>query len=461
LSLHQGLGRLGDAEVHIHSDKRAWLADARSFCASAASNRFFRAIAIALALIAIAVLSYVAARRSVDFPVYHYAARSMLRGTGPMYGPRSGIGWPQVYRYPPLFLLLFIPFALLPLRLAAFVWALLKFAALGLLARSLFSRLRIQGLGWQFLALLPALPYLAVEFHYGNVQFFIFALVGAALLWVDDRPVLAAGALALAISVKVAPLFFLPYLIARKRTAVAALAVAFTVALTLLPAGYFGWHTNASLLHQWADQEFGLAMTAGEPAIIGFPSQSMHSVLMRFFVSLNYAALTDSNYPRFNFAEFDPRVVEFLWIILAAAGYMGLLALARRRPQSDGPIIDAIAFCALVLLQPFTQVGDLVILFWPIAVAVATLHEDTHLSAWLRAALYAALSVMVLKPLVPDRNLQRLFQVLGVDFAASCLLAAGLIGKYLGKPRPTTNGRRLVKDSIFSLGIESRGASNS
>src|SRR5205085_6827170 len=136
---------------------------------------------MALALIAIALLSYVAARRSVDFPVYHYAARRMLSGTGPMYGPQSGIGWPQVYRYPPLFLLLFIPFALLPLQLAAFVWALMKFAVLGLLARSLFSRLRTQGLGWQFLSLLPALPYLAVQFHYGNVQFFIFALAGAAL----------------------------------------------------------------------------------------------------------------------------------------------------------------------------------------------------------------------------------------------------------------------------------------
>jgi Glycosyltransferase family 87 len=461
LNLPQGLGRFASADVEVHTDKWPWLADARSFGASVASNRYVRALTIALALIAIALLSYVAARRSVDFPVYHYAARSLLSGTGPMYGPQSGIGWPQVYRYPPLFLLLFIPFALLPLQLAAFVWAVLKFAVLGLLARSLFSQLRTQGLGWKFLSLLPALPYLAVEFHYGNVQFFIFALAGAALLWLDERPVLAAFALALAISIKVAPLFFLPYLIARKRTAVAALAVALTVALTLLPAGYFGWHTNASLLHQWADQELGLATTAGEPAIIGFPSQSMHSVLMRFFVSLNYAALTDSDYPQFNFAEFDPRIVESLWIILAAVGYVGLLLLARRRPQSDGPMIHAIAFCALVLLQPFTQMGDLVSLFWPIAVAVAALHDHSDLPRWVRITLYVALSVMALKPLVPDRNIQRLLQVLGVDFAASCLLAAGLIGKYLSKPHPTENRLPRIENSIFSLGIESRGAPNS
>jgi glycosyl transferase family 87 len=387
----------------------------------------------ALALIGVIVLSYLAALRSVDFPVYHYAARNMLSRTGPMYGPQSGIGWPQVYRYPPLFLLLFIPFALLPLRLAAIIWAALKFAVLGLLARGLFSRLRIYGHGFQFLSLLPALPYLAVEFHYGNVQFFVFALIGVGFLLLEQRPFLAAFALALAISIKVWPLFFVPYLVARKRTAVAGLAVALTVLLTLLPAAYFGWHTNASLLHQWAHQELGVASTAGEPGLIGFPSQSLHSVLMRFFVSLNYAQLTDSNYPKLNLGNFDPQAVEALWLVLAAAGYVGLLLLARRAKSND-LTVHAVAFCALLLLQPFTQIGDLVILFWPIAVAVAALRDDADLPAWTRAALYVAMSLMVLKPLIPDRNAQRLLQVLSVDFAATSLLAAGLIVKCLGKP---------------------------
>ena len=433
MNFYQGLGRLASADVQVRANRSPWLADARSFCASVTRGRVFRVLTAALALMGIVALSYIAARRTVDFPVYHYAARKMLSRTGPMYGPQSGIGWPQVYRYPPLFLLLFIPFALLPLRLAAIIWAGLKFAALGLLARALFSRLRTQGLGFQLLSFLPALPYLAVEFHYGNVQFFIFALAGAALLWVEERPVRAALALALAISVKVWPLFFVPYLVARKRTGVAALTVALAAALTLLPAGYFGWHANASLLRQWADQELGVSSTAGEPAIIGFPSQSLHSVLMRFLVSLNYAALTDSNYPKLNLGSFDPRMVELLWSLLAAAGYMGLLFLARRA-KSDDLTLHSAAFCALLLLQPFTQTGDLVILFWPIAVAVAILRDDRDLPAWVRGALYVAISLMVLKPLVPDRNAQRLFQVLGVDFAATSLLAAGLIGRCLRKP---------------------------
>ena len=62
------------------------------------------------------------------------------------------------------------------------------------------------------------------------------------------------------------------------------------------------------------------------------------------------------------------------------------------------------------------------ILLWPVAVAVAALHNDADLPAWARAALYVALLLMVLKPLVPDRTTQRLLQVLGADFAAMSLL---------------------------------------
>jgi hypothetical protein len=392
-----------------------------------------------LVSVIVILLSYVAARRPVDFPVYHYATRHMLARSGPLYGPASGIGWPQVYRYPPLFLLLFIPFALLPLRLAAIIWAALKFFMFGFLARTLFYRLRADSPVLQVLSILPALPYLALEFHYGNVQFFIFGLVAGAFLCLDERPVLAAFALALAISIKVWPLFFVPYLIVRRRVAVASLSLALSTGLTVLPAVYFGWHTNASLLRQWGNQEFGVAATAGEPAIIGFPSQSMHGVLMRLLVSLDYAQLTDTNYPKPNVATFDPRVIELLWLILAAGGCTGLLVLARRQPQSDSLTIHAVAFCALLLLQPFTQLGDLVILFWPIAIAVTALHNDEDLPPWARAALYVALLLMVLKPLVPDRATQRLLQVLGADFVAISLLTAGLVGKCLRKVESVAN----------------------
>jgi hypothetical protein len=95
-----------------------------------------------------------------------------------------------------------------------------------------------------------------------------------------------------------------------------------------------------------------------------------------------------------------------------------------------------------------------VILLWPVAVAIAALRDDRDLPAWTRAALYTAMSLMVLKPLIPDRNAQRLLQVLGVDFIATSLLAAGLMGKCLRKPTHSTTATP-QEDLVTSLHIGS------
>jgi Glycosyltransferase family 87 len=382
-------------------------------------------------VIAAAMLSYVVSRHSVDFLVYRATAHAMLTRVAPIYGPKSGLTWPLVYRYPPLFLLLFVPFALLPAGLAVFIWTALKFVVLYFLARALFSGREFDKPAWvQCLAVFAALPYLLVEFHYGNAQFFVFAMVAAALLWTDERPVLAALTLALGISLKVWPLFFVPYLVARRHARVAGLALVFAAGLALVPAGYFGWLGNAALLGEWAKQEFGVASAAGEPAIIGFPSQSLHSVLLRYLSALDYSKLPDPNYPKVNLLALNPRGVQLLWAIFVALGYAGLLLLARHTGATD-LTVHALAFCDLALLEPFTQRTDLVVLFWPIMIAAAALYRDDSLSRWARAAIWAALSVIVLQPSVPTAAMQRSLHVLGVDFAASCLLGVGLLGKYL------------------------------
>jgi hypothetical protein len=117
---------------------------------------------------------------------------------------------------------------------------------------------------------------------------------------------------------------------------------------------------------------------------------------------------------------------------------VGLLVLARKA-QSEDLTLDSIAFCALLLLQPFTQIGDLVILLWPVAAVVAALYFDEDLPLWVRASLYLALSMIVLKPLVPTREAQRFLQVAGIDFAALSLLTAGLIGIHLRRPQKSAN----------------------
>src|SRR5207237_2776276 len=214
----------------------------------------------------------------MDFRVYYDGARGVFDGTRPMYGRASGLGWPMHYRYPPLFLLLFAPFAVMPLAWGAASWVVLKIITLGVLLKAMYSS------GFREGELSPSvifpflfvLPYLIEEFRYGNAQFFVFALSAAALLVMRKRPVLAAGSLALGISIKVWPLFFVPYLAVKGSWRVVGYTLAFVAALTVIPGFYFGFAANFNLLAHWFSQEMHTQFSESE---IWFPNQSVRGVL--------------------------------------------------------------------------------------------------------------------------------------------------------------------------------------
>ena len=82
-----------------------------------------------LILIGIFVLTYFVqyvVQDPRDFLVYHHGARGVFEGTRPVYGEDSGVGFPMIYRYPPLFLLVFAPLSILPLQISAAVWVIAK-----------------------------------------------------------------------------------------------------------------------------------------------------------------------------------------------------------------------------------------------------------------------------------------------------------------------------------------------
>jgi hypothetical protein len=378
-----------------------------------------------LVAIIIPIVVYDAATQWFDFVVYHRAGQAFLEGRGPLYGPESGLGWPQYFRYPPLFLVVFVPFALLPLQLAAAIWAVLKFVVLFFLVRALAHRLQFPRTGyWWLVPALMAGPYLVQEFRNGNVQFLIFALVAAALLTLDRRPWRGAFLLALGASLKVWPLFFVPYLVARRRLRAAALTLAMTAVLTLLPAALLGWQRNASLLGQWAAQEW---RTGSLEAQVWYPSQSLGGVLQRYLTAMDSSTWHDRNYRDVHFLALDPRIVRGLWAGLVGIGYVGLLWVARARPNSTGWLEHSLAFCALPLLQPFAHRIVLVVLLWPALVAGVLLVRRESLSVLSRCAFYAAVAMLALQPLVPGGQTQRLFQMIGVDFWATCFLTIGFV----------------------------------
>src|SRR4030095_12010122 len=121
----------------------------------------------------------------------------------------------------------------------------LKYGALFLVARALWTRLGPAKTPSAWLVpILLAGPYVVEDLRYGNAQSLIFALTGAAFLVLPTLSIFAAAALALAISVKVWPLFFVPLLAVRREWKVVGWTLAFTAVLLMVPALYFGFNGN-------------------------------------------------------------------------------------------------------------------------------------------------------------------------------------------------------------------------
>jgi hypothetical protein len=374
-----------------------------------------KSISVGAFVLVALIFGYHVFNHPMDFRVYHYGARGVFDGSRPVYGPTSGLGWPMHYRYPPLFLLLFAPFAMLPLGFSAALWVTLKVGILAWLLHAFWKRgLNPPTVYASLTALLLIGPYIVEEFRYGNAQFFVVALTIAAFMSLRDRPLLGAGSLALAISLKVFPLFFIPYLVVRREWKFVSYTLAFVLILALLPATYFGVSGNFRLLGEWFTQESHTQLSESE---IWFPNQSLRGVLMRYLTLIDYSQVPDSNYPLVNVAAIDPAKVRLLWMVLAGGIYAGFLFLAHRRRDVDGWIDHGMAFCLLALLEPFTQKYALIVLLYPAIVAGGLLKERRF-----RILIYSAIVLVLIQPLAPGSSAQRLLQVLGLDFVAASLI---------------------------------------
>jgi len=356
---------------------------------------------------------------SIDASVYYPTSYAVLLQGAQPYQGSFGLPWPMWYRYPPLFLILFFPLSLLPFRVAAFAWALGKLTVLYTLVRTMLLRLEVRQ-DWRFWlpAAAVAAPYWAMELRYGNAQFYVFALTASALLVARQRPILASGALGLGVALKVWPLFFVPFLALRGRRKAAAGALLVAVVLTLAPAAVFGWSQHVRWLGDWRAQESRISADSGA---MWFPSQSVYGLMRRHLSEIDYAAMPDPNYPSIHWADLSPEAVRWIWLIASTAGCGLLFVGAAKAPPERDVEWAGLAFCALVLFQPFSQKQSaLVVLIWPAIVAAARARGPA------RIALYAAGAAATLQtPLAGET--QRLLQVYGLDAAVIVLLAAALL----------------------------------
>jgi hypothetical protein len=351
--------------------------------------------------------------KAVDLHVYHAAARSFFLQSGAMYGPNQEFGWPMLYRYPPLFLCLFRPFAYLPLAAVAGIWAASKVLLLGLLAWTWYRRYPPSRFGpalW--ISALLFLPYLVYDLQVGNVQLFLVEMVCLALLLCDEAPFVSSLLLGLAAAVKVWPAFILPFLAVRGRGRWR-IGVQTLIAMgvfTVVPAFWLGWSNLFHLLKQWFLQEQRINALLGDR---WYPSQSLRGVMLRYLTQMDYSGLPDQNYQHVNFVSLPSWEVRQFWLLLAIV--VGLLALVWvYRCASDGAAYS-IFFCSLLIIQPNVRGTIYVALLWP-ALYAGIVMTDPKAPRFTRWLLMGAAAVAVLEPLVPGATSQRLAQVLGVDF---------------------------------------------
>lgn len=371
-----------------------------------------RTIALSL-LFALAAGAVCALRplKAVDLHVYHAAARSFFLLSGPMYGPNREFGWPQLYRYPPLFLCLFRPFASLPLSAVAGIWAALEVLFLGPLVLLWYRRYTPSRLGPALcLSAFLLLPYLLYSLQAGNVQLFLVEMVCLALLLGDEHPFVTSLLLGLATAIKVWPAFILPFLAVRGRWRTGVQALAATAVFTVAPGFWLGGTNVFHLLKQWFLQEQRINALLGDR---WYPSQSLRGVMLRYLTPMDYSGLPDQSYRHVNLVSLPSWEVRQFWLMLAIV--LGLLALLWvYRCAGDGAAYS-IFFCSLVIIQPNVRGTIYVALLWPALYAgvVLTDPKAPRLARWV---LMGAAAVTVIQPLVPGAASQRLAQVLGVDF---------------------------------------------
>lgn len=359
---------------------------------------------IALVLLAVIILAsgiYFARRSgadpqkySNDFNVYYYAAQEMTAGRDPY---QNSLGDWIAYLYPPLLAELLIPFAMLPVPVAAYLWFLISAAATisaawmstSLVAGDresatvapLYSRRVLICAG----ALLVVLRFVLDNFDMGQVNAVVtmFA-VAHVYLFAKKRKLASAVALAFAVSLKLTPALLIAYHLARKRLKFAMLCAAVTATLmaaTFLPFGSRAPDVFTIFLNRTVknEQGFNLAYSG---------NQSLRAALAR--VTGGTAE---------NFDQMDDPAVRQPTNILTIAVALALLVLSviaaifARSESAAAPF-----FACYVLLSPLSWKAHFVALIFPVAFLIAQIFSinNERLQRVITLVLFVAFVVFTL-----------------------------------------------------------------
>jgi hypothetical protein len=394
---------------------------------------------LALGLLIAAAFGAYATRASMDFAVYYGTASQALSGEARLYPEYvHGAGAPVHYfRAAPAAAWLFVPFALLPFRVAAFLFFLVKAAglvAIVVIATRLVgapSALRARiGLG----AFVAAGGYMVEEMRYGNSHLLVLSAIVLALhLARSGRVVLPAILLAASSALKLTPLLVVCYLAITGRTKVAVASAATFVALLLLPALVYGVDVNNALLKSFAASA---AQMAEQPR-----NHSLRGVVLRY---LTASALDGPSYPRVNLLSLSRRQATAIWIaaVVVFGGVLTATILRRPASTSGAALKDSIVLIAMLLFSTHTQRIHFSWLFYPFCVLLALVLRgaDGRQGTAIKSVLWgSAIAASALPIALPGRRLAVAYEMLSPYFfvaLSSFFLIAWLVWRARSLPLP-------------------------
>jgi hypothetical protein len=390
-------------------------------------ERIPRPSAALIALVLAAIASALFLAKDVDLRVYWLGVNGFFSGTRPAYGPRSGLGFPMEYRYPPVTYLLLYPLRFASLRVAGFWWML---AAWANALWSLWLALRVRGLRFNRVAVLACcgflLAYVVLAVRYGNVQPFVISWIFAALILAESHPRWSGLLLALAVSFKIWPVMFLPLLLKRTRIRSAYWFAGWLAVLWTLPLAFFGAAEYATLLHDWYVAVRRVGETASE--FYYFPGQSLRGILLRYLTPVDPPL---SYFPHVNLLELSPQTALRIWmlgnVVLYGCFAVGVLRSGVGRLWAW----DGLAFVVYSLLEPYAVKSGLISLA-PAALTAAclfTLSESCHHRAarWANRLFVTSCAISFGQAVLQYKPWQRLLLSYGLDFWGNLVLTCAFL----------------------------------
>ncbi|MBI3009963.1 MAG: DUF2029 domain-containing protein [Candidatus Omnitrophica bacterium] len=339
----------------------------------------------------------------MDFEVYRTVAQRVALGeASTLYTPTSSVV--MLFKYSPLWALLFLPLAWIPAHASAIVWMMLTVLWLCLLcyvAWQLCSTADFRPPGWIILAaVLLLVRSLSAEFLNGQVDLLWALLIGVFLFFsVQNKTVLAGLYLALGISLKLPALLFLVYALLRKQfrlavtTSVWFLALNTAVCLILLPEK--PW----LLAKAWLD----VLASSGPSRAFEIGNQSLLALAGRFLSAdgyhLNILSLTRSSVTGIALIVF---VFLFAIVILPRQSPLD----EKRRSVFDGALLTIL----MVLGSPTVWVATYSVLLLPVILAIAYFIERRH-RLWHSKIAIAFAAALILLSLMTHSSFWKAFGI--------------------------------------------------